>query len=216
MHNPRDLSRDSLWWAVLVIGAALATVLTILTPIVGVVWAALLLGFGAGRALHGAHTTAPSPTRPARSTDGRHRVLVLANEAAAGRSFWTEVESRCGDGRGEVLIVAPALTESRATLWASDLDGAIEGASRRLEVSLGAARQAGLSAEGQVGDADPNAAMRDALRDFAADEVVIWTHTPDRSPWLERGVVQRAREEIDLPITHVVVDPAAGAAEPGG
>jgi GABA permease len=212
LRNPLDSGRDSLWLAVLVVGAALATVLTILMPLLGVIWAALLLGFGAGRALHGSH---PAPARPgdqARSTDGRHRVLVLANEAAAGGALWAELESRCGEGRGEVLIVAPALADSRATLWASDLDGAIEEAGRRLELSLRAARGAGLSAEGRIGDADPNAAIEDALRSFAADEIVIWTHTPDRSPWLERGVVQRAREEVDLPITHVVADPAA--AEP--
>ena len=54
-------------------------------------------------------------------------------------------------------------------------------------------RDAGLSARGQVGDHhDPNAAIEDALREFAADEVVISTHPPERSKWLERGVVERA------------------------
>ena len=41
---------------------------------------------------------------------------------------------------------------------------------------------------------------------FPADEIVISTHPPRASRWLERGVVHRARDEIDLPITHVVVD----------
>ena len=41
---------------------------------------------------------------------------------------------------------------------------------------------------------------------FPADEVIISTHPPERSKWLERGVVERAREEVPLPITHVVVD----------
>jgi hypothetical protein len=44
---------------------------------------------------------------------------------------------------------------------------------------------------------------------FQADEIVISTHPPERSHWLERGVVERARDEIDLPVTHVVVDLAA-------
>ena len=44
------------------------------------------------------------------------------------------------------------------------------------------------------------------LRVFPADEIVISTHPPERSRWLEHGVVDRAREQIDLPITHVVVD----------
>ena len=213
MNNPLDMHRDPLWWVVLLAGAGLATVFTILMPVVGVIWAALLLGFGAGRALHRSRPIRVGQAELARSSDGGHRVLVLANEAAAGRSLWAEIERRCGDRRGEVLIVAPALTDSRAALWASDLDAAIEQAGRRLELSLRAAREAGLDAHGRVGDADPNTAMEDALRSFAADEIVIWAHTPDRSPWLERGVVQRAREEIDLPVTHVVVV-AAGDAEP--
>jgi hypothetical protein len=49
------------------------------------------------------------------------------------------------------------------------------------------------------------------LRGFAADEVVISTHPPHRSKWLERGVVERARKEIPLPVTHVVVDLEAEA-----
>ena len=42
--------------------------------------------------------------------------------------------------------------------------------------------------------------------------ILISTHPPDRSRWLEHGVVDKARERIDLPITHVVVDLATGRA----
>jgi hypothetical protein len=74
---------------------------------------------------------------------------------------------------------------------------------------------AGLRARGYVGDHhEPNSSLEDALRDFPADEVVISTHPPDRSHWLERGVVTRARNEVPLPITHVVVDLEAEAQEP--
>jgi GABA permease len=66
---------------------------------------------------------------------------------------------------------------------------------------------AGLAARGEVGDHhDPNSAMEDALQKFPADELVISTHPPERSRWLEGGVVERARDEIPLPVTHVVVD----------
>jgi hypothetical protein len=57
-----------------------------------------------------------------------------------------------------------------------------------------------------IGDSDPNVAIEDALRVFAADEILISTHPPERSRWLEHGVVDKAKERIDLPITHVVVD----------
>ncbi|HET6697106.1 MAG TPA: hypothetical protein VFG85_11410, partial [Gaiellaceae bacterium] len=55
-------------------------------------------------------------------------------------------------------------------------------------------------------DADPIQAMDDALRTFGADEIVISTHPPGRSNWLEKEIIARARERYDVPITHVVVD----------
>ena len=80
-------------------------------------------------------------------------------------------------------------------------------ARERLGRSLAAMTGAGLSARGQVGDHhDPNVAIEDALREFAADEVVISTHPPQTSKWLERGVVERAEREVPLPVTHVIVD----------
>jgi hypothetical protein len=36
--------------------------------------------------------------------------------------------------------------------------------------------------------------------------VIISTLPPGRSNWLEAGIVGRLREELDIPITHVIVD----------
>jgi hypothetical protein len=36
--------------------------------------------------------------------------------------------------------------------------------------------------------------------------VIISTHPPGRSNWLETGIVERLRDELDVPVTHVVVD----------
>jgi GABA permease len=118
----------------------------------------------------------------------------------------TEIEKRSQGRRSEIFVVTPALTSSRAGHWASDVDAAMEEARQRMELSLQALDEAGLPARGHVGDPDPTVALEDALRVFAADEVIIATLPPDRSPWLEHGVVERAREETDLPVTHVVVD----------
>jgi GABA permease len=67
-------------------------------------------------------------------------------------------------------------------------------------------RAAGLAAEGDVGDASPLLAIGDALRVFDADEVLIATHPPGSSNWLERSVVSRARARFSLPIHHLVVE----------
>jgi hypothetical protein len=55
-------------------------------------------------------------------------------------------------------------------------------------------------------------AIEDALRDFPADEIVISTLPPGESRWLEHDVVERTRREVDLPMTHVIVDLDAEAA----
>ena len=49
-------------------------------------------------------------------------------------------------------------------------------------------------------------AIEDTLRTFAADEVIISTHPPERSRWLEQGVVERAERDVPLPVAHVIVD----------
>ena len=41
---------------------------------------------------------------------------------------------------------------------------------------------------------------------FGADEIIISTHPPGRSNWLEKEVIGRAGERYPVPITHVVVD----------
>ena len=69
-----------------------------------------------------------------------------------------------------------------------------------------AMRAAGLEAEGEIGDGDPIQAIEDAIRTFRPDELIISTHPAGRSHWLERGVVEKARERFEIELTHVVVD----------
>jgi hypothetical protein len=117
------------------------------------------------------------------------------------------VRNRVKNRNSEIFIVVPAMASSRLGHLAHDVDGAIAEADRRLSASLRAMEAEGLRARGEVGDHhDPNQAIEDMLRAFPADELIISTHPPDRSKWLERGVVERARREVPLPVTHVVVD----------
>lgn len=214
MHNPLRSEADAFRWVV-IIGVAAASViaLTLLTrPVVGVIWAALLIGFGIGVGYRSARGSLPRSIALTRGGDGKFRLLVVANETVQGEALLNEIRDRCQDRRSEVLVVTPALVASRASHWASDIDEGIELARQRMELSLIELRQLGLKAKGEIGDSDPNMAIEDALRVFPADEIVISTHPPDRSRWLEHGVVDKAREQIDLPIAHVVVDLATGRA----
>jgi hypothetical protein len=214
MHNPLRSEADAFRWAVIIgAGAVSVILLTLLTrPVFGVVWAAALIGFGVGVAYRGARGSLPRSVSLTRGGDGKHRLLVVANETVGGTALLDEIRDRCRNRDCEILVVTPALAGSRAAHWASDVDEAIELARQRMELSLIAIDQLGLRARGEVGDSDPNVAIEDALRVFAADEIVISTHPPERSRWLEHGVVDRAREQIELPISHVVVDLAADRA----
>ena len=213
MHNPLRSEADAFRWIVVIgIGAASVIALTLLTrPAVGVVWAAALVGFGFGLAWRSSRGTLRGNVPITRGGDGKRRLLVVANQTVGGRALLHEIQNRSRGGEAEILVVTPALASSRAAHWSSDVDEAIELARQRMELSLIAIGEAGLRARGQVGDSEPNVAIEDALREFPADEIIISTQPPDRSRWLESGVVERARNEIELPVTHVVVDLEAEA-----
>ena len=184
--------------------------LTLLTrPVLGVVLAAALIGFGCGVAWRNSRGSMRNGVEVTRGHDGRHRILVVANETVGGEALLREIQNRSRGHNSEILVVTPALPAREPQHWASDTDGATELARQRMELSVIEIERLGLKARGEIGDSDPNTAIEDALRVFPADEIVISTHPPERSHWLERGVVERAREEIDLPVTHVVVDLAA-------
>jgi hypothetical protein len=135
-----------------------------------------------------------------------YRLLVVANETVGGRALLKEIARKIEGHPAEVLVIAPALVSSRIKYGLGDVDEAVEEARERLQRSVEEIRKLGVEVRGEVGDADPNLAIKDALALFRADEVIIATHPPERSNWLEKDVVEHARSEIDQPITHVVVD----------
>ncbi len=209
MHNPLRSEGDVFRAVVIIgIGAGAVIALTLLTrPALGAALLAAEVGLGIGLLWRGAQGSLRGQAEVTHRDDATYRVLVMANETVGGRALLTEIQNRCKGRGSEILVVVPALTSSRMEHWASDVDGALEEARGRLDESLRRMEAAGINARGQVGDHhEPNAALEDALRAFPADEVIISTHPPERSRWLERGVVERAREEVPLPITHVVVD----------
>ena len=157
-----------------------------------------LVGAGAG-----ADTSAPRFR--AAHADGERRILVVANETVGGETLQRMIEERSRETKTEILVCTPALN-SRLRHWASDEDGARAAAQERLDASLERMHALGIDASGEVGDADPLQAMEDALRTFGADEIIISTHPEGRSNWLERGVVEHARDRFAVPIRHVVVD----------
>jgi predicted TIM-barrel enzyme len=148
---------------------------------------------------------------PAATTDDTWRILVVANETVVGGELKKAIMQRA-KLKPELMVVAPVLA-SRVHTLTTDIDRELREAQTRLDSTLEWAAQQGLKARGEVGNTSPQAALEDTLRRFGADEVIISTHPPGKSNWLESGLVERARTELDVPVTHVVVDLARGGVE---
>ena len=129
------------------------------------------------------------------------RILVVANENVEDDVLHDAIRFR----EVEVLVVAPALN-SRLRHWVSDEDEARRRAELRLAGCVRKLTAAGFDATGLVGDADPLQAIDDALRVFAADEIVVATGEEGRSNWLARDLVGRARSRYPQPIVQLEPD----------
>jgi hypothetical protein len=212
MRNPlRDEASAFRLVLVVLAGAALLAVASWISTWLGL--AVFLAELAAGIWwLRGGRPAAPEREHVAHPAESepRYRILVVANETVGGEELHDLLRAKSAGMREDLLVVCPALN-SKLRTWTSDEDGARAAALERLEESLSALAASGVQARGTVGDGDPVQAVEDALRSFPADEIVISTHPPGRSNWLEAGVVERVEARFDLPVAHVVVDGAYGA-----
>lgn len=140
--------------------------------------------------------------------ENSQRLLVVANETLASGTLRELIG--LADRDTEVLVVAPALA-SRLDFWACADGDSRRDAEGRLALYLAALHARGLEARGAIGDADPLLAIEDALCDFHADRIVLATHPEGRSNWLERDIVNRARERFTQPIHHLIIDLSSSA-----
>lgn len=213
MRNPIRNETDAFYLAVGgagLTGVSLAVGALVNPPAGGALFAGGLIGAFVWEL----STKDPNRRRPLReaAAEGRQtarsprdRVLVVANRTLQGEDLEAILRSRAERG-AELRLVVPILV-SRVRYIASDVDRELHEAGERLAAALAWARDAGFEASGKVGD--PNVALgaiEDELRLFAADEVVISTLPPGKSNWLETGIVKRLREELDIPVTHVIVE----------
>jgi hypothetical protein len=138
-------------------------------------------------------------------------VLVVANETVDAGTLREALKARGDELR--VTVVSPVNEPQRGYVVYSDTRRA--SARRRLERALGHLRDEGIAADGYVVEADPAAAVRDALAQLEppVDEILVSTHPEEKSGWLRRNVLDRIRAAAgDVPVEHLVsrVDDGAG------
>ncbi|HEY6076720.1 MAG TPA: hypothetical protein VIV36_07755, partial [Gaiella sp.] len=131
---------------------------------------------------------------------GAANVLVLANETVDGAPLLDRIRARAAEGQASFLLVSPQ----------SD-PGAAEHpeAERRLREALSTLRSEGIEAHGQVAHPDPYTAAMEVVHDERVDEIIVSTFPDTRSGWLRRDLVGRLLKDANVPVEHIVTEPAA-------
>lgn len=212
MRHPIRSETDAFYVAyggAALIGASIVAGVLI-APAAGVaVFAAGVLGVAAWEV----STRDPQRRRPLReaSEAGRavaapaagRRVLVVANRTLVTDVLMDALRERAREG-ATLRVVVPIVT-SRTHYAVSDVDAELADARERLADALQRATAEGIALTGRIGD--PTVALgaiEDELRTFAADEILISTFPPGSSNWLETGIVERLRDELDVDVMHLV------------
>jgi hypothetical protein len=139
-------------------------------------------------------------------------LLVIANETVDAATLREALKARGDDLH--VTVVSPVNEPQRGYVVYTDTRRA--SARRRLERALAHLREEGIPADGYVVEADPVAAVRDALAQLEppVDEILVSTHPEEKSGWLRRNVVDRIRAAAgEVPVEHLVARGDDGQAE---
>jgi GABA permease len=130
-------------------------------------------------------------------------ILVIANETAASQTLLDAVRGGAGGG-DRVTVIAPVNEPTQGYVVYEDTRRAAAG--RRLDKTMRALREAGLSAQGFVVETGPVQAAKDALAQLEPkiDEIVVSTHSAERSGWMRRDVLQDIERIAGaVPVKHV-------------
>jgi hypothetical protein len=133
-------------------------------------------------------------------------VLVVANEAVTGEELRQGLVHQLAEGTSSVFVVAPALAGSALKHYAGDIDDAVQPAAERLRRTIEELRDAGLEAEGEVGDADPMIAIGDEIEKLHPDQIFVVGHRDEDGAFAERDLLEQAQRDLDLPVTELVVE----------
>ena len=135
------------------------------------------------------------------------RVLIVAHGFVQGApdSFPRDVQ-KLFEQPHEVRVLVPTRTGRLAWLT-SDTGSATREASALVSEILADMQRKGIEhpPSGHVGDENQLLAIQDALADFSADAVVVVGHVPGQDNWHERRVIERAREQLWLPVYAVPI-----------
>ena len=127
----------------------------------------------------------------------KKQVLVVANVTAASDELCAALAERAKrEPQGFTLIVP-----------ATPFGGGREAAQEMVKAAVQRLRDAGLDAEGSIGDGDPIIAVTEAWDPKRFDEIVISTLPMRMSKWLHAGLPERVGKLTGAPVQHIISEP---------
>jgi GABA permease len=176
-------------------------------------WAVIIVLFFANRAYL---KSRPVVAQPISTEVTAKRVVVLANQTVGSDELLGALRQIGADAATVFNVVVPA---SPIEMGSADRHGPLDVwdatrriADERLQSTLAQLHADGFEATGSLGDYRPLRALATAVDEFHPDQIVISTLPPEDSVWERFDVVDRARAEHHLPVTHVVANLHAGSA----
>jgi hypothetical protein len=138
------------------------------------------------------------------------RVLVVANRPAATPPLLDAVRERAARGPCTFTLLVPHTSKGLHRLVDPEDQGQSE-AHDTLELALPLMEQAaGAPVEGLIGDAEPLAAIQDAVNLQGFDEIIISTLPARVSRWLKLDLPSKVAG-LGLPVTTVTAASREGA-----
>lgn len=144
--------------------------------------------------------------------DGPSQVLIVANRTAATQPLLDAVSERAAAGPAAFHLLVPAAPRGLHRLVDPEVAGRLEAAAQ-LDLALEKLRaETGAPVTGHVGDADPLAAISDAMHGQHFDEIIISTLSRRLSRWMRMDLPSKTRN-LGLPVLHVSPDRPPAAVE---
>ena len=137
------------------------------------------------------------------------RVLIVVNQVLEDERLCCKVADYVAQGRCQFHVLVPATCRStqHRFVWTEGESRAL--ARVRLNETLDRLHAIGADADGQVGDGQPLAAIRDLLSGERFDEILLSTRRPGVSRWLAGDLHHRVARVFALPVSSVLARPAA-------
>jgi len=133
---------------------------------------------------------------------GPTHVLIVANRTAATDELLEAVRRRASAGPVELHLLVPATPRGLHRVVDPEVAGRQE-AAEQLRLGLERLQDAtGGEVTGHVGDADPMAAISDALHGRQVDEIILSTLPRRLSRWMHVDLPHKLIG-LGLPVTHV-------------